>query len=119
MTPIAQWVETYLIAALNYPTLVASKASRIVEVAGGRGLFDFGMRRAHGPQAGLLAARAAYLAGFAGTSLSPITAPTMSSAPTTTVATFTMVPIPIITGPIQSDVRRRWPARRGRWLPLR
>lgn len=64
----AQLVETYLIAALNYPTLVASKAARIVEAAGGRVLFDFGTRRGHGPQAGLLAARAAYLAGFSGTS---------------------------------------------------
>jgi nicotinate phosphoribosyltransferase len=64
----AQWIETYLIAALNYPTLVASKAARIVEQARGRGLFDFGARRGHGPHAGMLAARAAYLAGFDGTS---------------------------------------------------
>ncbi len=64
----AQWLETYLIASLNYPTLVASKAARIVDAARGRPLFEFGARRAHGPQAGLLAARAAYLAGFAGTS---------------------------------------------------
>jgi nicotinate phosphoribosyltransferase len=66
--PVAQWVETYLIAALNYPTLVASKAARIVSVAQGKTCLDFGARRAHGPQAGLLAARAAYLAGFTGTS---------------------------------------------------
>lgn len=66
--PEAQWVETYLIASLAYPTLVASKASRIVEAARGRSLFDFGTRRGHGPLAGLIAARAAYLAGFAGTS---------------------------------------------------
>jgi nicotinate phosphoribosyltransferase len=64
----AQWVETYLIAALNYPTLVASKAARIVGQARGRALFDFGARRGHGPHAGMLAARAAYLAGFDGTS---------------------------------------------------
>ena len=65
----AQWVETYLLASLGYPTLVASKAARIVGVAGGRGVFDFGARRGHGPHAGLLCARASYLAGFDGTSL--------------------------------------------------
>ena len=64
----AQWVETYLIASLNYPTLVASKAARIVEAAQGRSCIDFGARRGHGPHAGFLAARAAYLAGFDGTS---------------------------------------------------
>ena len=64
----AQWVETYLVAALAYPTLVASKAARIVTAAGGRPLYEFGARRGHGPHAGFLAARAAYLAGFAGTS---------------------------------------------------
>lgn len=66
--PQAQWVETYLVAALAYPTLVASKAARIVSVAGGRPLQEFGARRGHGPHAGFLAARAAYIAGFAGTS---------------------------------------------------
>jgi len=65
----AQWVETFLIASLSYPTLVASKAARIVEAAGGRPCYDFGARRGHGPQAGMLSARASYLAGFAGTSL--------------------------------------------------
>lgn len=64
----AQWLETFLIASLNYPTLVASKAARIVGSAGGRPCVDFGARRGHGPHAGFLAARAAYLAGFAGTS---------------------------------------------------
>src|SRR5262249_13537521 len=66
--PQAQWVETFLIASLAYPTLVASKAARIVTAAGGRQLYEFGARRGHGPHAGLLAARAAYLAGFSGTS---------------------------------------------------
>jgi nicotinate phosphoribosyltransferase len=64
----AQWVETHLLASLSYPTLVASKAARVVTAAGGRPLFDFGARRGHGPQSGLLGARAAYIAGFAGTS---------------------------------------------------
>ncbi len=66
--PQAQWIETFLLASLGYPTLVASKAARMVLAAAGRPLFEFGARRAHGPQAGLLAARAAYLAGFEATS---------------------------------------------------
>ncbi len=65
----AQWIETLLITSIAYPTLVASKAARVVTTAGGRDLFDFGARRGQGAQAGLLAARAAYLAGFSGTSL--------------------------------------------------
>jgi nicotinate phosphoribosyltransferase len=64
----AQWVETHLLASLGYPTLVASKAARVVAAAGNRSLFEFGARRVHGPIAGLLAARAAYIAGFDGTS---------------------------------------------------
>jgi nicotinate phosphoribosyltransferase len=66
--PQAQWVETHLLASLAYPTLVASKAARVVAAAAGRSLFEFGARRGQGPLAGLLAARAAYLAGFTGTS---------------------------------------------------
>lgn len=66
--PQAQWVETFLLASLGYPTLVASKAARIVHAARGRPLYDFGARRGHGPHAGLLAARASYIAGFSGTS---------------------------------------------------
>jgi len=66
--PQAQWVETFLLSALGYPTLVASKAARIVEAAAGRPCYDFGARRGHGPLAGLLCARASSLAGFAGTS---------------------------------------------------
>lgn len=63
-----QIIETYLITALTIQTLVASKAARVVLAAEGRGVVDFGSRRAHGPQAGLLAARAAFLAGCSGTS---------------------------------------------------
>jgi nicotinate phosphoribosyltransferase len=66
--PQAQWVETYLLASIAYPTLVASKAARVATAAGGRPLYEFGARRGHGLHAGFLAARAAYLAGFAGTS---------------------------------------------------
>ncbi len=68
LLPEAQWVETILLASLGYPTLVASKAARVVEAAAGRPVYDFGARRGHGPHAGLLAARAAYLGGCAGTS---------------------------------------------------
>jgi nicotinate phosphoribosyltransferase len=65
--PQAQLVETRIMNLLNFQTLIASKAARSVLVAGGKPLIDFGLRRAHGAEAGLLAARASYLAGFAGT----------------------------------------------------
>jgi len=65
--PAAQLVESRLINLLQFPTLVASKAARCVLAAPGKPLVDFGFRRAHGVEAGLLAARAAYLVGFAGT----------------------------------------------------
>lgn len=66
--PQAQVVETRVMNLLNFQTMVASKACRSVLVAEGKPLIDFGLRRAHGAEAGLLAARASYLAGFAGTS---------------------------------------------------
>ena len=65
--PQAQFVETRIMNLLNFQTLIASKAARSVLVADGKPLIDFGLRRAHGAEAGLLAARASYLAGFAGT----------------------------------------------------
>jgi nicotinate phosphoribosyltransferase len=64
----AQLVETALLSTINFQTLIASKAARIVEAADGRRVLEFGTRRAHGPEAGVLAARAAYLAGCASTS---------------------------------------------------
>jgi nicotinate phosphoribosyltransferase len=64
--PQAQLVESRLINILHLQTCIASKAARCVLAAPGRLLVDFGLRRAHGAEAGLLAARAAYLAGFAG-----------------------------------------------------
>ncbi len=64
----AQIVETYLLAAIGFQSLVATKASRIVEVAGGRAVVDFGARRAHSPEAGVLAGRASYIGGCIGTS---------------------------------------------------
>jgi nicotinate phosphoribosyltransferase len=60
----AQLVESRLLNIFHFQTLIASKAARCVLVAGDRRLIDFGMRRAHEADAGLYAARAAYLAGF-------------------------------------------------------
>lgn len=65
--PQAQLAETRLINILHFQSLIASKAARIVLAAPGKLLVDFGLRRAHGADAGLLAARASYIAGFAGT----------------------------------------------------
>lgn len=64
--PEAQLLESRVLNILHYETLVASKAARAVLVAGGKGLIDFGLRRAHGAEAGLLAARASFLVGFDG-----------------------------------------------------
>jgi nicotinate phosphoribosyltransferase len=64
----AQIVETFLLSTLNFQTMIASKAARIVTAARGRSVIEFGTRRAHGAEAGLFAARAAYIAGAAGTS---------------------------------------------------
>jgi nicotinate phosphoribosyltransferase len=64
----AQIVETYLLSVIHYETLVASKAARVVGAAGGRPVLEFGTRRAHGPEAGVRAARAACLGGCAATS---------------------------------------------------
>ncbi|MDH4329355.1 MAG: nicotinate phosphoribosyltransferase [Nitrospira sp.] len=65
--PLAQLVESRVMNLLNFQTMVASKAVRSVLAAEGAPLIDFGLRRAHGAEAGLLAARASYLSGFAGT----------------------------------------------------
>ena len=64
----AQIAETYLLATVGFQSLIATKAARMVEVAGGRAVVDFGTRRAHSPQAGVLAGRAAYIGGCAGSS---------------------------------------------------
>lgn len=66
--PQAQLVETYLLTQLCHQTAVASKAARCVLAADGRPLVDFSLRRTHGPQAGMQAARLGALVGFAGTS---------------------------------------------------
>jgi nicotinate phosphoribosyltransferase len=64
--PQAQLVESRLLNLLHFQTMIATKATRAVLAAQGKGLIDFGFRRAHGAEAGVLAARAAYLAGLAG-----------------------------------------------------
>jgi len=64
--PQAQLVESRLVNLLHFQTTVASKAARSVLIAPGKQLVDFGLRRAHGAEAGLLAARASYIAGFSG-----------------------------------------------------
>ena len=64
----AQIIETYLLTTMTYQTMIASKAARVVDAAEGRAVIDFSPRRDHGPQAGLLAARAAYIGGCMGTS---------------------------------------------------
>lgn len=64
--PQAQLAESRLLNLIHYQTLVASKAARCALAAPDKLLVDFGLRRAHGTEAGVLAARASYLAGFAG-----------------------------------------------------
>jgi len=64
----AQIVETYLLSTINFETLIATKSSRVVQTARGRGVVEFGARRAHGPEAAVLAARASYIGGCIGTS---------------------------------------------------
>jgi nicotinate phosphoribosyltransferase len=66
--PEAQLIETALLAHIGFQTSVASRTARIVDAASGRAVVEFGARRAHGPEAGVLAARAAFLTGCASTS---------------------------------------------------
>ena len=66
--PEVQILETLVINTVHLQTVIASKAVRSFLVSGGRSLVDFGFRRAHGLEAGVYAARASYIAGFAGTS---------------------------------------------------
>jgi len=64
----AQIVETFILSIINFQTLIASKASRIVNSAEGTPVIEFGFRRAHGPFAALLASRSSFIAGCTGTS---------------------------------------------------
>src|SRR4051812_4228818 len=64
----AQIPETYCLSAIGFQSMIATKAWRCVEAAAGRPVVEFGTRRAHTPEAGVLGARAAYLGGCIGTS---------------------------------------------------
>ncbi len=64
----AQIVETFLLSTINFQTLIATKASRVVQSAKGHEIVEFGGRRAHGPEAALFAARASFIGGCVGTS---------------------------------------------------
>ncbi len=64
----AQLLETFLLNALNYPTLVATKTARICYAAEGDPVLEFGLRRAQGPDGGMVGTRAAYIGGCVGTS---------------------------------------------------
>jgi len=63
----AQLIETYLLLAVNHQSLIATKANRVVRAADGRTVLEFGSRRAQGPDAAILGARAAYIGGCHGT----------------------------------------------------
>lgn len=63
-----QLIETMILLTLNHQSLIATKASRIVNQAKGRSVMEFGARRAHGYDAAVYGARAAYIAGVSGTS---------------------------------------------------
>ena len=64
----AQLLETYVLNQIHFQSLAVAKAARVVEAAKGRGVVDFGSRRAHGIDAAVKVARATYIAGGAGTS---------------------------------------------------
>jgi nicotinate phosphoribosyltransferase len=64
----AQLVETFLLNTVNLQTMMASKASRVVQAAKGRTVIEFGLRREHGIDAGMKVARSSYIAGCQGTS---------------------------------------------------
>ncbi len=64
----SQIPETFLLSAITFQTLIATKAARMVEASAGRSVAEFGTRRAHTPEAGVLGARAAYIGGCGGTS---------------------------------------------------
>lgn len=64
----AQLIETTMLAIINHQSLIATKASRMRDQVGDDRLMEFGLRRAHGTEAGFFGARAAVIAGFDGTS---------------------------------------------------
>lgn len=64
----AQIIESFLLNTVNLQTMIASKASRVVQAAHGKTVYDFALRRTHGQDAGIKVARSSYIVGFAGTS---------------------------------------------------
>jgi nicotinate phosphoribosyltransferase len=64
----AQIPETFLLATVGFQSMIATKAARCAKAALGRSVVEFGTRRAHSPEAGVLAGRAAYIGGCTGTS---------------------------------------------------
>jgi nicotinate phosphoribosyltransferase len=64
----AQLLETCILSITNFQSLIATKSARIVSAANRKPVVEFGSRRAHGPQAGVLAARGAFIGGCVGTS---------------------------------------------------
>jgi nicotinate phosphoribosyltransferase len=64
----AQLVETFLLNSINHQTMIATKASRVVEAAKGKAVIEFGLRREPGIDAGMKVARSSYIAGCQGTS---------------------------------------------------
>lgn len=64
----AQFIETFILSQMNHQSLIATKTNRIVRSAQGRAVSEFGARRAHGAEAAILGARAAYIAGCASSS---------------------------------------------------
>ena len=64
----AQLIESFLLNTIGLQTMIASKASRVVSACSGKGVYDFSLRRTHGSDAGIKAARSSYLVGFSGTS---------------------------------------------------
>ena len=63
----AQLIETFVLLTINHQSLIATKANRIVRAANGKAISEFGSRRAHGPDAAVVGARAAYIGGCAAT----------------------------------------------------
>lgn len=63
----AQFLETMVLLIINHQSLIATKANRVVRAAEGRGVMEFGSRRAQSSQAAIFGARAAYIGGCIGT----------------------------------------------------
>jgi nicotinate phosphoribosyltransferase len=101
----AQLVETYLLNTINYQTLIATRAARLRDVAGAEAtLLEFGTRRAFGPQASILAARAA-IAGGLDTTSNVLAALTLGYVPSGTMAHSLVMAIDALAGSEQAAFR--------------